>query len=95
VRNSFQHALRGEAASISEARVIGAVFALSSVLTPFFLGCALGAVASGQVPAEGDPGTGILLGVAAIATPEFLAGDRTPPSAPGQADALDSEEPGA
>ncbi len=50
------YALRGEAASISEARALGAVFAFSSVLTPFFLGCALGAVASGQVPAEGDPG---------------------------------------
>jgi cytochrome d ubiquinol oxidase subunit II len=50
------YALRGEAASIAEARVLGAMFALSSVLTPFFLGCALGAVASGQVPAQGDPG---------------------------------------
>lgn len=48
-------ALRGEAATISEARVVGAIFALSSVLTPFFLGCAIGAVASGAVPAEGDP----------------------------------------
>jgi cytochrome bd ubiquinol oxidase subunit II len=49
------YALRGQAASIAEARALGAMFALSSVLTPFFLGCALGAVASGQVPAEGDP----------------------------------------
>jgi cytochrome bd ubiquinol oxidase subunit II len=49
------YALRGEAASISEARLLGGIFALSSVLTPFFLGCAVGAVASGQVPAEGDP----------------------------------------
>jgi cytochrome bd ubiquinol oxidase subunit II len=51
------YALRGEAASISEARVLGGIFALSSVLTPFFFGCAVGAVASGQVPAEGDPNT--------------------------------------
>ena len=51
------YALRGEAASISEARALGAMFALSSVLTPFFLGCTLGAVASGAVPAEGDPGS--------------------------------------
>jgi cytochrome bd ubiquinol oxidase subunit II len=50
------YALRGEAASISEARVLGAVFALSSVLTPFSLGCVIGAVASGKVPADGDPG---------------------------------------
>src|ERR671922_750854 len=43
-------ALRGQAASISEARVLGATFALSSVLTPFFLGAALGGIASGRVP---------------------------------------------
>ncbi len=49
------HALRGEAVSISEARALGAVFALSSVLTPFFLGCTIGAIASGRVPAEADP----------------------------------------
>jgi cytochrome d ubiquinol oxidase subunit II len=50
------YALRGEAVSLSGARALGALFALSSVVTPFFLGCAVGAVASGQVPAEGDPG---------------------------------------
>ena len=48
-------ALRGEAATIAEARALGATFALSSVLTPFCLGCVIGAVASGQVPADGDP----------------------------------------
>src|SRR5688500_17164124 len=48
-------ALRGEAATIGEARALGATFALSSVLVPFFLGCAIGAVASGQGPADGDP----------------------------------------
>jgi cytochrome bd ubiquinol oxidase subunit II len=78
----FAYALRGEAASISEARVIGAVFALSSVLTPFFLGCALGAVASGQVPAEGDPGipfsswtgaTALWAGALAVATGAYVA----------------------
>jgi cytochrome d ubiquinol oxidase subunit II len=29
-------------------------FSLSSVLTPFFMGAAVGAIASGQVPADGD-----------------------------------------
>ncbi len=43
-------ALRGEAATIGEARALGAIFALSSVLTPFFLGAAIGAVAAGEVP---------------------------------------------
>ena len=50
-------ALRGQAATIGEARMLGAVFALSSVLVPFFLGAALGGIASGRVPignAEGD-----------------------------------------
>jgi cytochrome d ubiquinol oxidase subunit II len=35
-------------------RAMGAVFALSSVLTPFFMGTVVGAVASGNVPAEGN-----------------------------------------
>ena len=48
-------ALRGEAATIAEARALGATFALSSVLVPFFLGCAVGAVAAGEVPVDGDP----------------------------------------
>ena len=76
------YALRGEAASISEARVLGAVFALSSVVTPFFLGCAIGAVASGQVPAEGDPGmpfsswtgaTALWIGALAVVTGACVA----------------------
>jgi cytochrome d ubiquinol oxidase subunit II len=76
------YALRGEAASISEARVLGGIFALSSVLTPFFLGCALGAVASGQVPAEGDPGTplsswtgvtALWIGALAVVTGAYVA----------------------
>jgi cytochrome bd ubiquinol oxidase subunit II len=76
------YALRGEAASIAEARVLGAVFALSSVLTPFFLGCAIGAVASGAVPAEGNPdaaisswtgATALWIGALAVATGAYVA----------------------
>ena len=51
-------ALRGEAATIAEARVLGALFALSSVLVPFCLGACVGAIAAGEVPvgnAAGDP----------------------------------------
>jgi cytochrome d ubiquinol oxidase subunit II len=75
-------ALRGQAATISEARLLGATFALSSVMTPFFLGCAIGAVASGQVPVEGDPNepfsswtgaTSIWIGVMAVATGAYVA----------------------
>ncbi len=75
-------ALRGEAATIAEARVLGATFALSSLLVPFFLGCTIGAVASGAVPAGGDPGdpiaswtgaTALLTGVLAVATSAYIA----------------------
>src|SRR5919205_2663554 len=34
-------------------RVVGAAFAVSSVLTPFFLGTVAGGIASGRVPAAG------------------------------------------
>ena len=34
-------------------RALGAVFALSSVLTPFFMGTVVGAIADGNVPPEG------------------------------------------
>jgi cytochrome bd ubiquinol oxidase subunit II len=84
-------ALRGEAATISEARLLGATFALSSLLVPFFFGCAVGAVATGQVPAEGDPSDplgswtnapSIFIGLMAVAVGAylaavFLAGDAT------------------
>jgi cytochrome bd ubiquinol oxidase subunit II len=96
------YALRGEAASISEARVLGAVFALSSVLTPFFLGCTVGALASGAVPAEGDPSvpfsswtgaTALWSGALAVVTGAyvaavFLAADAVRVSAPDLASAF-------
>jgi cytochrome d ubiquinol oxidase subunit II len=50
-------ALKGQAATIAEARALGATFALSSVVVPFFLGSAAGAIAAGEVPvgnARGD-----------------------------------------
>jgi cytochrome d ubiquinol oxidase subunit II len=75
-------AVRGEAATINEARVLGAVFALSSVLTPFFLGTVLGGIAAGEVPvgnAVGDPvtswlnPTSVLVGALAVVTGAYLA----------------------
>jgi cytochrome bd ubiquinol oxidase subunit II len=75
-------ALKGEAATIAEARALGATFALSSVLVPFFLGAAAGAIAAGEVPvgnAAGDEWgswTGpipILVGLVAVATGAHLA----------------------
>jgi cytochrome bd ubiquinol oxidase subunit II len=70
-------ALRGEASSMFEQRAIGAVFALSSLLVPFFLGTVIGGIASGRVPvgnAEGDEltswanETSIMIGLLAIVT---------------------------
>ena len=75
-------ALRGEAANMLEQRALGAVFALSSLLVPFFLGTVVGGIASGRVPvgnAAGDPvtswanGTGVLVGLLAIATGAHVA----------------------
>jgi cytochrome d ubiquinol oxidase subunit II len=55
-------------------RVVGAAFATSSVITPFFLGTVVGGIASGRVPTEGygDPvgswlnPTSVLGGVLAV-----------------------------
>jgi cytochrome d ubiquinol oxidase subunit II len=75
-------ALRGQAATINEARVLGAVFALSSVLVPFFLGAAIGGVASGRVPVGNAAGdlvtswlnpTSVLIGVIGVLTGAYLA----------------------
>jgi cytochrome bd ubiquinol oxidase subunit II len=75
-------ALRGQAATIGEARLLGALFASSSVLVPFCFGACLGAIGSGRVPvgnATGDPisswlnPTGILVGALAVITGAYLA----------------------
>lgn len=75
-------AFRKYAATLAQARVFGVVFALSSVVTPFFLGAVAGAIASGRVPATGrgalidswvNP-TSIFGGVIAVGTCAFLAG---------------------
>jgi cytochrome d ubiquinol oxidase subunit II len=75
-------AFRPLAAGLPGQRAAGAVFAISSVLTPFFLGAAGGAIASGRVPAgnaAGDPWmswlnpTSVLVGLLAVATCAYLA----------------------
>ncbi len=74
-------AFRKTAVSFESMRSFGAVFASSSVITPFFLGTIAGAVASGRVPVDG-PGdvvrswwnpTSVLAGVLGGATTTFLA----------------------
>jgi cytochrome bd ubiquinol oxidase subunit II len=75
-------ALKGHAATIAEARALGATFALSSVLVPFFLGTAAGAIAAGDVPVGNAAGeewgswTGslpLLVGALAVVTGAHLA----------------------
>ena len=74
-------AFRKYAATLAQARLFGAIFAASSLITPFFLGCVAGAIASGRVPATGrgsldswvNP-TSIFGGLVAVGTCTFLAG---------------------
>ena len=47
-------AFRKSLVGLAERRAAGATFALSSVLTPFFMGAVVGAIASGNVPADGN-----------------------------------------
>ncbi len=75
-------AFRKYAATLGQARLFGAVFAVSSLITPFFLGAVVGAIASGRVPIQGRGDvwgswlhpTSILGGLMAIGTSAFLAG---------------------
>ncbi len=75
-------AFRKWAATLSRQRALGAIFAASSILTPFFLGTVAGGVASGRVPlgnAAGHPitswlnPTSLLGGVLAVGASAFLA----------------------
>jgi len=47
-------AFRKSIVRLSGRRAAGATFAISSLLTPFFMGTVVGAVASGNVPADGN-----------------------------------------
>jgi cytochrome d ubiquinol oxidase subunit II len=47
-------AFRKSVVTLTEQRNLGATFALSSVVTPFFMGAVVGAIASGNVPADGN-----------------------------------------
>ena len=75
-------AFRKYAATLGQARLFGAVFAISSVITPFFLGAVAGAIASGRVPATGRGdlwtswlnSTSVFGGSIAVGTCAFLAG---------------------
>jgi cytochrome bd ubiquinol oxidase subunit II len=47
---AFRKSIRG----LGPRRAMGATFAISSLLTPFFMGTVIGAVAAGNVPVEGN-----------------------------------------
>ncbi|MYS86589.1 cytochrome d ubiquinol oxidase subunit II [Embleya scabrispora] len=72
-------ALRKPSRRLAQRRIYGAMFAVSSLLTPFFLGAVLGGIASGRVKvgttasadAWANP-TSILAGLLAIAATAFL-----------------------
>lgn len=75
-------AFRKEVARMEEQRFFGAIFALSSIITPFFLGAIAGGIASGRVPlgnAAGDEvtswwnPTSVLGGCLAVVVCAFLA----------------------
>jgi cytochrome bd ubiquinol oxidase subunit II len=74
-------AFRKQIEGLSGRRAMGATFALSSVLTPFFMGAVVGAIASGNVPAEGNGDAfsswleplPLLIGAMFVATGAYLA----------------------
>ena len=75
-------AFRHEAESLATKRLYGAMFATSSLITPFFLGTTVGAVATGAVPA--NPGgnvlsawtspTAVVTGLLFVATCAYIGG---------------------
>jgi cytochrome bd ubiquinol oxidase subunit II len=76
------YALRVGAAGSRELGAIDTVFSISSVLTPFALGAAIGGIASGRVPVGNAAGsqfsswlnpTSILIGVLAVISAAYLA----------------------
>ena len=76
------YALRAGATTPHESGRIDTIFSLSSILVPFFLGAAIGAIATDRVPVGNAAGdlwsswlnvTSILIGVLAVATSAHLA----------------------
>ncbi|MDT7706297.1 MAG: cytochrome bd ubiquinol oxidase subunit [Pseudonocardiales bacterium] len=75
-------AFRHEAESLATKRLYGAMFAASSLITPFFLGTAVGAVATGAVPANPTGNvwsawtspTAVVTGLLFVATCAYIGG---------------------
>jgi cytochrome bd ubiquinol oxidase subunit II len=76
------YALREGAASVRESALIDTIFSLSSILTPFALGAAIGAIATDRVPVGNAAGhlfsswlnpTSVFIGVLAVVNCAYLA----------------------
>ncbi|HET9013237.1 MAG TPA: cytochrome d ubiquinol oxidase subunit II, partial [Gemmatimonadaceae bacterium] len=76
------YALRSQVTGGRDELVVGLIFGVSSVLTPFALGAAVGGIASGRVPvgnAAGEPfgswlnPTSLTVGALAVVTSAYLA----------------------
>ena len=76
------YALRSGTHGGAERRVVDALFSLASILTPFALGTAVGAIAQGRVPAGNAAGNevtswlnpaSLLIGTLAVATSAYMA----------------------
>jgi len=74
-------AFRKEVSGLGLQRAFGAVFALSSLLTPFFMGTVIGAVAAGKIPADASHAsmaawtspTSLLIGLLFVGACGYLA----------------------
>jgi cytochrome bd ubiquinol oxidase subunit II len=75
-------AFRSEAEHLHQQRLFGALFAVSSVLTPFFFGAVVGGIVSGRVPVGNAAGdlitswlnpTSVVVGLLAVAVAAYLA----------------------
>jgi len=74
-------AFRKSIVGLQGRRAMGATFAISSVLTPFFMGTVVGAIAAGNVPAQGNGDAfstwlqplPLLIGAMFVATGAYLA----------------------
>jgi cytochrome d ubiquinol oxidase subunit II len=88
------YAMHGATRGPEDHREITTLFGLSSVLTPFALGAAVGAIASGRVPVGDEPGgyvtwlgpTSVLVGILAVLVGAFLAAVQLTASADRQGD---------
>ena len=72
------YALHGYGQRAGAERIVGALFAAASILTPFALGASIGAIASGRVPAP-DAGAGDAIDSWIAPVPLLIGAQAVPP----------------